>query len=394
MLNLIPNFYIFDTMTSSLNTMTKANQTNVCLSDFDFHVPEQLVAQVPMQPRDDARLLIRHPNGSIDHTQVKNLATHLPSDALLIINDSRVLPSRLLGQTLHGGKVEVFLIEHLETSRWRALAKPLKKLRTGTIIKFPADLCARVESRDETTAIIDLSLGYTELLSWLEQNAYVPLPPYIRRNNPIVAARSPDRDAYQTIYANESGSVAAPTAGLHFTEHLLAKLKEIGVEFATVRLHVGAGTFLPVKVDDINQHTMHTERIFVPNDTLTKLFIAQDQGRPVIAVGTTSLRSLETIFQAGIGQRDNMLSFTNKWQRTNLFLKPSHRGDRYESKLINGLWTNFHQPRSTLFMLVSALLGLDEAHRVYQKAIENNYRLFSYGDASLLWLNGAFRQET
>lgn len=361
------------------------------LSDFDFDVPEHLVAQVPVEPRDRARLLIRRSDGRLDHTHVSAVVTELPAGALLIVNDSRVIPSRLFGRTATGGSVEVFLVESLGERRWRALARPLRKLKPGSRIDFAGELTAEVEAREEMTAIFRLGLDDGALLPWLERHAYIPLPPYIRRDAPEVAERSPDRVRYQTVYAHENGSVAAPTAGLHFTPELLSALEAKGVELQRVRLHVGAGTFLPVKAEDIEQHVMHTERTLVPRATLERLFAARDAGQPVIAVGTTSLRSLEALYQEAGGERDAMRALCDKWRTTSLFLRPSDAGDRYVSRLLDGLWTNFHQPRSTLYMLVSALLGVEEARRVYRTAIERQYRLFSYGDASLLWLNAASR---
>ena len=368
--------------------------SSVLLSDFDFDVPDDLVAQSPIEPRDQARLLIRRVSGQVNHTQVCHLTTELPERSVLVVNDTRVIPSRVLAHTAYGGQVEIFLIENVGSSTWRILAKPLKKLKPGTILNLPGNLSARVEQRDQMMAVIDLGLEPSALLQWLEKHAFIPLPPYIKRKRPCVAEHSPDRQSYQTVYAHENGSVAAPTAGLHFTRDLIAKLEAKNIEICSICLHVGAGTFLPVKANNIDQHVMHNERFLIPRLTLSKILQAKKDGRPVIAVGTTSLRALETTYQAAQGQRDQMLESTGQWQQTNLFLRPKHREERYTPTMIDGLWTNFHQPRSTLFMLVSTLIGIDEAHRLYRIAIENKYRLFSYGDASLLWLNDAYHPKT
>jgi S-adenosylmethionine:tRNA ribosyltransferase-isomerase len=221
---------------------------------------------------------------------------------------------------------------------------------------------------------------------WIDQWGIIPLPPYIHRDQIKPAVESPDRLSYQTVFAKDRGSVAAPTAGLHFSQQLLDQLSEKGINLRFLSLHVGAGTFLPVKSDSIENHTMHHESFMVPRQTLQDIFQAKQNGSPVIAVGTTSLRSLEDLYRKGDGDTDKILNLGNQWHETNLFLYPKHKEDRYTPWMIDGLITNFHQPKSTLFMLISLLLGLENAMNFYQFAFDKQFRLFSYGDSSLLWL--------
>lgn len=363
------------------------------LEDFNFDVPDRLIAHAPVEPRDHARLLIRRGNGLVKHSIVRNLANELEPGSLLVINDSRVFPSRLFAKTTHGGSVELFLIDSLETGRWRILARPLKKLKPGVELYLSGGIVAKVESREEQFAIIKLPLDDDAVFAWLENHAFIPLPPYIHRENNVVACKSKDKESYQTVYAKEVGSVAAPTAGLHFTAELLSNIKKNQCDIVNVCLHVGAGTFLPVKTEQIDNHKMHVERIFVPLQTMQKILEARKSGRPVISIGTTTFRALESLVQIANGDLSKIMEHCGKWQETSIFIHPEHPTDIYSSQLVDALWTNFHQPKSTLFMLISALIGLAEAQRIYKLAIENNYRFFSYGDASLLWLNDLCRRE-
>jgi S-adenosylmethionine:tRNA ribosyltransferase-isomerase len=308
---------------------------------------------------------------------------------LLILNDTKVFPSRMHGRLATGGAVELFLMAPLGERRWQALAKPMRKLKTGTEVSFAAGLTARVVARHEDGAMptveVELSLASEPFARWLDEHGTMPLPPYIERNDPSAATTALDRERYQTVYARERGSVAAPTAGLHFTPEILETLRQGGIEIAHVCLHVGGGTFLPVKADDPRDHQMHAENIHVPRATIDRLLAARAAGRPVIAVGTTTLRALESAFRAA-GSLEAMPSVADRWHTTRLFLRPEHENDRYRPVVIDGLITNFHQPSSTLFMLVSALIGLKAAHAMYQSAFALRYRVFSYGDAQLLWL--------
>jgi S-adenosylmethionine:tRNA ribosyltransferase-isomerase len=328
---------------------------------------------------------------------VPDLTTELVPGTLLILNDSRVFPSRLIGKLPTGGSVETFLLEPLNETHgevgciWRALGRPMKKLKRGTGVYFNPGLEAEVvDKADDGAGNGLLTLRFNKaapaMADWLDQFGYIPLPPYIKRDQALPAASSPDRTRYQTVYARQSGSVAAPTAGLHFTDALLQNLRLRGIEICFVSLHVGAGTFLPVKTQDLSHHKMHTERYRVSRKTAEAICLARSEGRKVVAVGTTALRSLESLYRQARGDTSSFISQADAWLTTDLFLYPSFATDVYRPWVVDALITNFHQPCSTLFMLVSSLLGLDSAKRLYNEAISSGYRLFSYGDTSLLWL--------
>jgi len=297
-----------------------------------------------------------------------------------------VFPSRLEGHLPSGGRVEIFLIRELDDGTWLALGRPLRKLMSGKKVHFAGGLEALVSERGDDYVRVRFNLSAHDLSKWLDENGYIPLPPYIKRESKAPAAISPDRERYQTVYAEQRGSVAAPTAGLHFTDDLLAKLKASGVDVQFVSLHVGAGTFLPVKTSDISKHDMHQELYRVPLSTIQALLKARREGHKVIAVGTTSLRSLEDLYRRASGDLSSLESLADTWHSTKIFIYPKSVDNVFVPWVIDGLLTNFHQPKSTLFMLISALIGIEQARSMYQIAFEARYRLFSYGDASLLWL--------
>lgn len=366
--------------------------TELKLVDFDYAHPDDLVAQTPAADRDGARLLVRGANGDIRHGKILDLAAELPAGALLVFNDSRVFPSRLKARLPTGGQAELFLLGAAGGGVWTALARPMKKLKSGLVLALGDGMTATVEERDGDAVRVRFSVAdERELFDWLDRHGIIPLPPYIKRPDPVAAPASPDRERYQTVYARERGSVAAPTAGLHFTERLLSDLKEKGIQTAFVSLHVGAGTFLPVKSEEPAAHKMHSEPFFVSSSTVRAICAARREGRPVFAVGTTSFRTLEQLGAlAGSGDDEEaLLAHADKWQATELFIYPKTEDDRYHPRLVNGLVTNFHQPKSTLFMLICALIGFRNAHAVYREAVEHRYRLFSYGDACLFWLRGS-----
>ncbi|MBI2602541.1 MAG: tRNA preQ1(34) S-adenosylmethionine ribosyltransferase-isomerase QueA [Deltaproteobacteria bacterium] len=356
------------------------------LNDFTYELPQDLIAQEPLAERDKSRLLVRSGAGAMFHRSIAELPEELPSGSVLVLNDSRVFASRLLGTLSDGSSAEVFLLAQprLQEGGYIAacLAKPMKKIRRSPFIQFPG--CVRGVVFSGSPGGGDsgsyLRFDVDSLEGWLARHAYVPLPPYIKRERAIPWESSPDRDRYQTVYAQKKGSVAAPTAGLHFSEHLLDQLKKKGVLIAPVTLHVSAGTFQPVKTIDPSQHQMHCERYCIPPSSWQKIRQAKEDGRPVLAVGTTSFRSVEDFAQR------NKEGLCGQWLETNLYIHPRHLEDRYTSSVFDGLLTNFHQPKSTLFMLVCALVGFKEAHVVYREAVERRYRFFSYGDASLFWL--------
>lgn len=332
---------------------------------FDFELPADRIADRPYAPRDQARLL--HVSGEkYDDTIVHELPGRLRRGDVMVFNDTRVIPARLLG---HRGAVAVEFLLHkrLTPDTWEGFARPAKRLRPGQCIEFQHNLSAEVLSREGPTATVQFNLAGAALMAAFEAAGHVPLPPYIRRPDD---AR--DRGDYQTVYATKDGAVAAPTAGLHFTSELLAAIEGSGIQRAQVTLHVGAGTFLPVTADDTSDHKMHAEWGEVSAAAAMAINTARQNGGRVIAVGTTSLRLLETAADTnGI-----VHPFTGE---TSLFIMPGYR-----FKTIDMLMTNFHLPRSTLFMLVCAFAGTDTMKKAYEHAISSGYRFYSYGDASLL----------
>ena len=350
---------------------------------FDFVLPEELIALRPARPRDSARLLLIPAEGAFDDHSVRDAPALFRRGDLLVFNDTRVIPARLAGVRVReegSVHVEATLLRKLSPSRWTALARPGKRLRAGDRIRFgeqddraclmgalDATIAAKGEDGEITLAF---DLAGPDLDSAIAAAGAMPLPPY------IAGRRAPDEDDhhdYQTVYAAKDGAVAAPTAGLHFTPELLARLDEAGVERAHVTLHVGAGTFLPVKADDTGDHLMHAEWREIPPATADAVNRAKSEGRRIIAIGTTALRSLES----AADEHGRVRAETGD---TAIFITPGYR-----FRVVDGLWTNFHLPRSTLFMLVSAFAGLDRMRAAYAHAIAERYRFYSYGDASLLW---------
>ncbi len=352
--------------------MTSSN-TDWRLDAFDFHLPENLIAAAPVEPRDHARLM--HVNNThINDKHVYDLPDLLRSDDVLVMNNTKVIPARLFGYR-DSVKVEVMLNKEEQTQKtsgitWSALARPGKRLKIGQTIIFADSFEATItDKRDGGEIYIHFDMSRTSFLEKLHKHGQIPLPPYIKRPN---GATEEDRERYQTVYAAHEGAVAAPTAGLHFTPELFQKLKDKGITLKEVTLHVGAGTFLPVKTERVSDHIMHAEWGEIDKKTATFLTQAKKEGRRIIAVGTTSLRLLESA-----AKDDGVIRpFSGE---TDIFITPG-----YTFRAIDGMLTNFHLPKSTLFMLVSALAGLDNMHAAYKHAIENNYRFYSYGDATLL----------
>lgn len=345
------------------------------LSDFDFDLPKALIATRPVSPRSAARLLCAR-NGGIEDRQVSDLSDILEPGDLLVLNDTKVIPARLSGVRWRDGadgvtraRMEITLLEPRADGAWLALVKPLKKVRDGERIVISDGLSAQVLGRENGQAVLRFDLRGGAFDAALEEVGSMPLPPYIAA---LRAADARDREDYQTVFAKRSGAVAAPTASLHFDPPLLDALTARGVEFAHVTLHVGAGTFLPVKVDDIADHKMHAERGEVTARAADQINRAKAAGRRVIPVGTTALRLIET---AATGQ-----GRIAPWKgETDIFITPGFR-----FRIADGLMTNFHLPKSTLMMLVSALMGPERIRQIYDHAIASGYRFFSYGDGSLL----------
>jgi S-adenosylmethionine:tRNA ribosyltransferase-isomerase len=347
---------------------------------FDFELPEELIALRPARPRDSARLLLVPAEGAFEDRSVRDAPGLFRPGDLLVFNDTRVIPARLRGVREREGSlvdVEVTLLERLSPRGWSVLARPGKRLKAGDRISFsrpnagPVLLSAEVESKtDEGQVLLQFDVGGPGFDAVLAEIGMMPLPPYIAGKREEDAQ---DRLDYQTVYAARDGAIAAPTAGLHFTDQLLGALEHAGVESARVTLHVGAGTFLPVKADDTEAHAMHSEWREIPLATADAINRAKAEGRRVIAIGTTALRSLES----AADESGHVSAITGG---TDIFITPGYR-----FRVVDGLWTNFHLPRSTLFMLVSAFAGLERMQAAYAHAIANGYRFYSYGDAGLLW---------
>ena len=330
---------------------------------FDFELPQDLIAQRPVSPRDAARLLDVAPDGLRDR-KVGELPTLLRKGDLLIFNDTKVIPARLIGTRSGGGKIEALLIRDLGAGHWLSFARPTKRLKPGDGLAFAGGLGATVAAKNEDGSVVLAfdRTGHT-FLTALEQGGAVPLPPYIRGGT----ADARDRSDYQTLFAKHDGSVAAPTAGLHFTPALMTARAEAGIATSGVTLHVGAGTFQPVRVDDTDQHVMHAEWGEVPQATVDAIAAA----KRVVCIGTTSLRLLESVARDG-----PMKAWTGE---TDIFITPGFR-----FRVVDLLLTNFHLPRSTLFMLVAAFAGLERMQDAYAHAVGERYRFYSYGDCCLL----------
>lgn len=347
------------------------------LEDFDFQLPERLIALRPQRPRDDARLLVVHRSaGSIEDRRMTDLPKLLKRGDVLVFNDTRVLPAKLKAQRASRASdgttipIDINLNRRLAADAWSAFARPGKRIRAGDTLELAHDLTASVtEIIGDGEIALRFNCSGQALDELIERTGEMPLPPYINSKR---RADDDDRRDYQTVFARETGSVAAPTAGLHFTPELLAALRDCGVEQEAITLHVNAGTFLPVKADDITQHKMHPEFARVPEPVATRIRAAKALGRRCIPVGTTALRTLESA-SAGRGMLE---AFEGD---TSIFIKPG-----YPFVVTDGLVTNFHLPRSTLFMLVCALMGVDLMRAAYHHAISAGYRFYSYGDACLL----------
>ena len=342
------------------------------LCDFDFDLPEALIATRPARPRRAARLLVVE-GGAIADSTVGDLGRWLRAGDRLVLNDTRVIPARLTGRRVRadgpGARIEATLLEPQADGTWTALVKPLRKLREGEEIAFGAGLSAQLVAREAGQARLRFNLAGADFDAALEAAGAMPLPPYIAARR---AADAQDREDYQTVWARRPGAVAAPTASLHFDAVVLADLAACGVTFSHVTLHVGAGTFLPVKVADITTHKMHAEWGEVSAEAAAEIAATRAAGGRIIPVGTTALRLIETAARA-TGE-------IAPWEgETDIFIYPG-----FTFRVTDALMTNFHLPRSTLMMLVSALMGADRVRAIYAHAIAERYRFFSYGDASLL----------
>jgi len=335
------------------------------LSDFHFELPPHLVAQYPTAQRTDSRLLVLDANGECRDRQFSDIIEYIEAGDLLVMNDTRVIPARIYGHKDSGGRVEILVERVLDEHDVLAQVRASKAPKPGSELIFGDGYRARVVSRENPFYHLHFA-GSESVLQVLDAIGQMPLPPYIEREDELA-----DRERYQTVYARHVGAVAAPTAGLHFSQELLARLEARGVKLAWLTLHVGAGTFQPVRVEHIDEHKMHKEWIRVPQEVVDAVNATHAAGKRVIAVGTTTVRSLETAAMSG-----QLAAFEGE---TDIFITPG-----FEFRVVDSLLTNFHLPESTLLMLVSAFAGYENVMRAYRHAVEAEYRFFSYGDAMLL----------
>ena len=351
--------------------MIPSQPSRLPIADFDYHLPPERIAQEPLDDRAASKLMVLHrQSGSVAHRMFRDLPDLLQPGDLLVVNDSRVIPARIRGFRDSGGAVEFLLLRPDVDGAWLALAKPVKRLNVGERIEIPARtggtsaFATLIEKRSEGQVLVQLDEQLTQRLDDFGQ---VPLPPYITHQL--------DDDArYQTVYANESGSAAAPTAGLHFTDEVITQIKERGIDFATVTLHVGLDTFRPVSVEFAEDHKIHSEWCSVPPETWDKIQATRERGGRVVAVGTTSARTLESLGQrVAAGNPGPFDAFTR------IYITPG-----YQWTMVDLLLTNFHLPKSTLLLMISSLAGKDHVMAAYEEAIREEYRFFSFGDAMLI----------
>ena len=338
------------------------------LDDFDYELPEELIAQVPLEKRDSSRLLVLDKaTGNVEHKHFRDILDYLVSGDTLVLNDTKVLPARLIGvKEDTNAVIEILLLKDIQSDIWECLVKPARRIKEGTVVSFGDG-----KLRAKCVGVFDEGIRHFELiyegilLEILEELGTMPLPPYIHE-------KLEDQNRYQTVYAKEVGSAAAPTAGLHFTKELLKEIEDKGVNICYVTLHVGLGTFRPVSVKNIEEHEMHSEFYTMSKDVADKLNLAKSEGRRIVAVGTTSTRTLETIMSL-YGEFKECSGWTS------IFIYPG-----YEFRGIDALITNFHLPKSTLVMLVSALAGRENILNAYREAVNEKYRFFSFGDAMFI----------
>ena len=346
----------------------------ILLSDFDYELPENLIAQLPADKRDNSKMMVlEKDHHSISHKHFYDIVDLIDKDTILVLNNTKVMPARLIGYKDTGAKIEVFLLKSLAGRNWEVLIKPSKRIKVGSVVTISEELSVKALERTEEDGGWIVELIYDgDILDVLHRNGNIPLPPYIERKLQDEDVKKLDFERYQTVYAKDEGSVAAPTAGLHFTQEILQRLKDKGVEIAYVTLNVGLGTFRPVKCENVLEHKMHSESFEITEETAKIINEAKAKGKKLTAVGTTTVRTLETAFKQ-FGEIKACKSASE------LFIYPP-----YEFKVVDSLITNFHLPKSTLLMLVSALAGKDFIFEAYDEAIKNEYRFFSYGDCMFI----------
>lgn len=347
--------------------MNKNNLDIFNTKTYFYDLPEELIAQTPAEPRDSSRMLVYNKSkNSIEHKHFYDIVDYLQKGDVLVVNNTKVLPARIYGEKTTGAKIEILLVKRLTIDTWEVLAKPGKRLKAGDIVTFSDELKGEILDNTDFGGKIIKFIYNGVFEEIIDKIGLMPLPPYIKK-------QYKDKDRYQTVYNKISGSSAAPTAGLHFTNEILDKLRDKGVEIVNVLLHVGLGTFRPVSEENILNHDMHSEYIEVTKESADKINQAKSEGRRIIAVGTTSIRVLESATD------DNGIIQPVK-KETKIFIYPG-----YKFKMVDAVITNFHLPESTLIMLVSAFCGLDETLAMYNEAVKEKYRFFSFGDVTFLY---------
>lgn len=342
------------------------------LSDFDYNLDESLIAQLPSQKRENSRLMhLNIKNQSLEHKHFFDIVDILNENDLLVLNDTKVFPARIFAKKITGANIEIFLLKEIENHIWEVLLKPAKRVKINDILQANEKLSIKILEKNDETCKVEL-IHEGNIFEILDEIGQMPLPPYIERKLSSEDLKKLDYERYQTVFAKNSGSVAAPTAGLHFTQEILQKLEEKGVEIAYLTLNVGLGTFRPVKCENILEHKMHSEEFEISQDSASKINNAIKNGKNIVAVGTTSVRTLETAM-AKFGEIKACKSASE------LFIYPG-----YKFKIVNKILTNFHLPKSTLLMLVSAFAGKEFVFNAYNEAIKEKYRFFSYGDCMFL----------
>ncbi|MCD6418890.1 tRNA preQ1(34) S-adenosylmethionine ribosyltransferase-isomerase QueA [bacterium] len=339
------------------------------IESYNYELPDDKIAKYPASPRDTSKLLVVDEYGNFFERRFRQIVDFLRAGDLLVLNDTRVFPARMYGRKKTGGKVEFLLLENLSPRRWKVLVKPGRRLPVGTVVNFDDLMEAEVICRfDDGSRMVEFSAQDEKFWRILDEIGHIPLPHYIVRDDEPI-----DRETYQTVYAKNRGAVAAPTAGLHFTEDLLEKIKKMGVEIAYITLNVSWGTFKPIEVSDIREHKMHREYYIISKDATDRINSALGDGRRIIAVGTTTTRALESAANESIPVVPQ-----KRW--TDIFIYPT-----YEFKIVDAMVTNFHLPKSSLIVMVSAFAGIETIMKAYTYALENDFRFYSYGDAMLLF---------
>lgn len=353
--------------------MSFTQEKTMKLKDFDYELPEELIAQIPEQKRENSKMMVLDKNAkTIEHKHFYDITDYFDENDVLVLNNTKVIPARLYGKKETGANIEVFLLKIIGGKTWQVLLNPSKRVKEEMIIKISDELSAKVLTREDNGKWLVEMIYDGNFYDILHKIGNIPLPPYIERNMTDEQLKSLDYERYQTVFAQKEGSVAAPTAGLHFTEEILEKLKAKGVTICYVTLNVGMGTFKPVKVDNILEHQMESEEFEISKETARIIMDAKKAGKRITAVGTTTVRTLETCMQ----KYDEILEVIDD---STLFIYPG-----FKFRVIDRLITNFHLPKSTLIMLVSAFAGKDFVFKAYEEAINNKYRFYSYGDCMLI----------